>query len=252
MRRAILLVLAAVTVPCLVSAADIPDRRSAPASAPAASPARETLVDLLLQMEQLQAELRSLRGQVETQTYELDRLKNRQRDLLADLDRRLRELERRGGSAPAAAGSSERAPDPASGEPASATLVSAAEQQAYDAAFALMKQGQYSKAVQAFRGFIGKYPRSQLTDNAQYWIGEALYVGRNFKAAREEFAKVLTDYPGSDKAADAALKAGFSHYELGEWSKARETLAKVVAKYPNTRTAKSAEERLARMKKEGR
>jgi tol-pal system protein YbgF len=263
MRRAISLVLVMGVMPALTSAADIPDRRPAPAAtpvpAPAANPSRETLVDLLLQMEQLQAELRSLRGQVETQTYELDRLKNRQRDLLSDLDRRLRELERRGGVAAAAGadgtaatGSAGRTPDSPAADAASTAPVSAAEQQAYDAAFALMKQGQYSKAIQAFRGFIGKYPRSQLTDNSQYWIGEALYVGRNFTTARSEFSKVLSDYPGSDKAADAALKVGFCHYELSEWSKAREALTKVVAKYPNTRTAKSAEERLAKMKKERR
>lgn len=255
MRRAISLVLVTGALPGLVSAADIPDRRSPPAPsaaprAPAVSPTRETLVDLLLQMEQLQSELRSLRGQVETQTYELERLKNRQRDVLGDLDRRLRELERRGGAA-SASGSGERAPE-AQTDASPAAPVGAAEQQAYDAAFALMKQGQYSKAVQAFRDFIAKYPRGQLSDNAQYWIGEALYVGRNFKAARDEFNKVLADYPGSDKSADAALKAGFSHYELGEYAKAREALTQVVARYPNSRPAKSAEERLARMKKEGR
>lgn len=260
MRRAISLVLITGAVPGLVSAADIPDRRSpsatAAASAPATNPTRETLVDLLLQLEQLQTEVRNLRGQVETQTYELERLKSRQRDVLADLDRRTRELERRGGvatastaSKPTADGPGERSPDAPSG---TSSPVSAAEQQAYDAAFALMKQGQYSKAAKAFREFIGKYPRSQLADNAQYWIGEVLYVGRNFKSAREEFAKVLADYPGSDKSADAALKAGFSHYELGEFAKAREALTQVVAKYPNTRPGKSAEERLARMKKEGR
>jgi tol-pal system protein YbgF len=257
MRRAITLVLLAGILPGPVSAADIPDRRSSPAStAPAANPARETLVDLLLQLEQLQTEVRSLRGQVETQTYELERLKNRQRDVLADHDRRMRELERRGGVAPASGASTPPADKPgehaAGTQPGATAPVSASEQQAYDAAFALMKQGQYSKAAKSFREFIGKYPRSQLADNAQYWIGEALYVGRNFKAAREEFAKVASDYPGSDKTADAALKVGYSHYELGEWSKAREAFTATIAKYPNTRAAKAAEERLAKMKKEGK
>lgn len=257
MRRAISLVLITGAVPGLVSAADIPDRRTPSAAvAPAANPARETMVDLLLQLEQLQTELRSLRGQVETQTYELERLKNRQRDVLADLDRRMRELERRGGVAQAPGASSPPADKPGdrppNTPPGDSSPVSASEQQAYDAAFALMKQGQYSKAAKAFREFIGKYPRGQLADNAQYWIGEALYVGRNFKAAREEFAKVLADYPGSDKTADAALKVGYSHYELGEWSKARESFTQTMAKYPNTRAAKAAEERLARMKKEGK
>ena len=85
-----------------VAWAEPPERRGADRdSAPAAgAPARETVVDLLLQVDRLQTELRQLRGQVETQGHEIERLKAKNRDLAADLDRRLRELERhRGGAA---------------------------------------------------------------------------------------------------------------------------------------------------------
>src|SRR5512147_3066714 len=63
------------------------------------SPSREALTDLLQQLETLQAEVRNLRGQVEVQANEIERLKTRQRELLADIDRRVGELERRGGAA---------------------------------------------------------------------------------------------------------------------------------------------------------
>jgi tol-pal system protein YbgF len=247
MRRfALALITATASLPAL--AVDIPDRRGAPPgavpTAPAANGTRETLVDLLLQIEQLQTEIRSLRGQVETQTHEIERLKARQRDAAADFDRRLREMERRGTPAAGAGGESSTE--------TVATAASAAEQLAYDTAFGQLKQGNYDKAAKAFREFVARYPQSPLADNGQYWIGEALYVGRHYKVAREEFAKVLADYPGSNKAADAALKIGYCHYELGEYAKAREALTRVPAKYPGSRAAKSAEERLARMKKEKR
>jgi TolA-binding protein len=48
------------------------------------------------------------------------------------------------------------------------------------------------------------------------------------------------------------LKTGYSHYELGELAKARESLNQVMARYPGTPAAKSAEQRLAKMKKEKR
>jgi TolA-binding protein len=51
---------------------------------------------------------------------------------------------------------------------------------------------------------------------------------------------------------DAMLKTGYSHYDLGEWAKARESLNQVIARYPGTPAAKSAEQRLAKMKKEKR
>lgn len=212
--------------------------------APASSPAsREVLADLLQQLESLQTELRSLRGQVEVQTNEIERLKARQRDLLADIDRRVSELERR---SPVGAPADSAAP--ASTAPA----ITLQEQKDYDTAFNLMKQGQYDRAAKGFRDFLVNYPQSTLRDNARYWLGEAYYVKRDFRKALAEFTRLMSDHPGNPKAADAMLKIGYCHYELGEWAKARENLNRVTAQYPGQPAAKSAEQRLAKMKKEGR
>ena len=54
------------------------------------------------------------------------------------------------------------------------------------------------------------------------------------------------------KAPDAMLKVGYCYYELADWAKARETLNQVLTRFPNTPVARSAEQRLAKMKKEGR
>jgi len=42
----------------------------------------------------------------------------------------------------------------------------------YRAALDLYRQGQWGAAVEKFRQFLQKSPRSELADNAQYWIGE--------------------------------------------------------------------------------
>jgi tol-pal system protein YbgF len=230
------------------------DRASGAAAARAPTVAeqqRQTLVDLYLQVDQLQNEIRQLRGQVETLTFELERLKARNRDTASDLDRRVRELERRAPAAAAAEGAAGEVTltdkPVAAAAPAAAT---ATEQQEYDAAFQLMRSGAYDQAIKEFREFLARHPRSELADNAQYWIGEALYVVRNFKSAVEEFGKVVADYPGSDKAPDAQLKVGYSYLELGDRNRAREALAQAAARYPNSRAAKTAEKRLADMKKE--
>jgi TolA-binding protein len=62
----------------------------------------------------------------------------------------------------------------------------------------------------------------------------------------------MSDHPGNPKAADAMLKIGYCHYELGEWARARENLNQVIARYPGQPAAKSAGQRLAKMKKENR
>lgn len=242
-RRSVIAVLA---TGCLVASAGAAEK----AAAPTDGARREALADMQLQLEQAQAELRELRGKVEVQAHDVEALKARQRDLLADIDRRLRELERRGAAPAEGAARETAAGAPAVADTASSTL--AQEQQEYDAAFALLKQGQYERASKRFRDFIQAHPKSPLADNAQYWVGESAYVVRNFQQALNEFSKVVQLYPDSPKAPDALLKVGYCYYELADWAKARETLNQVGVRFPNTPAARSAEQRLAKMKKEKR
>lgn len=227
----------------------LPDRRVvgvAPSKTTDAT-LRENLVDLSQQLESLQTEVRQLRNTVELQGHELEQLQTRQRALYDDLDKRLREAERRAAAAPPVVASTADVPAAAVAAPRTTTP---AQQQEYDAAFGLMKQGLYDKAIKAFRDFLAKNPNSGLADNAQYWIGEGNYVLRNYKLALEEYTKVL-GYPQSPKTPDALLKIGYVHYELGAYDKARKTLTDVQARFPGTSVAKLAATRLEKMKKEG-
>src|SRR5210317_597741 len=49
----------------------------------------QAMVDLVIQVQQLQDEVRMLRGMLEEQTMELENLSNRQRDQYLDLDQRI-------------------------------------------------------------------------------------------------------------------------------------------------------------------
>ena len=51
------------------------------------------LLDMLQQLQALQAEISSLRGQIEINSHELEQLKERQRGMYNDIDRRLQKLE---------------------------------------------------------------------------------------------------------------------------------------------------------------
>lgn len=240
----------------VVAQETLPDRRAVQPkrSSPADTNTRETLLDLLRQLEELQNEARQLRNTVEVQGHELEQLKNRQRTLYDDLDKRLREAERRStavAAPPAPPVTTPPATTTVLSTPAAPRTVTPAQQQEYDAAFELMKQGLYDRAVKAFRAFLVKHPDSGLTDNAQYWIAEGNYVLRNYKLALEEFTKVV-NAANNPKAPDALLKIGFVHYELGAYDKARKTLTDVQERYPGTGVAKLAAARLEKMKKEGR
>ena len=137
------------------------------------------------------------------------------------------------------------------GSAPAAGLNPAQERKDYDRALEQLKEGRYTEASSAFKAFLEKYPGSSYADNAQYWLGEVYYVTREFQPALSEFGKVVDGYPDSTKIADAKLKIGYIQYELKDWAKARQMLTQVVQAYPGTTTARLAQERLDRMKREG-
>ena len=249
-----LLLAATVAIPVVVAEDRLPDRRTVrggplivSSTGSASDPAlRQNMLDLLQQLEALQTEVRQLRNTVEVQGHELDQLKSRQRVLYDDVDKRLREAEKQPATQPVPVASAAAAPAAGAGS----RITTADQQKEYDAAFALMKQGLYEKAIKAFRLFLAKHPNSGLADNAQYWVAEGNYVLRNYKLALEEFTKVANDR-NSTKTPDALLKIGYVHYELGAFDKARKALTDVQERYPGTSVARLAATRLDKMKKEG-
>ena len=68
--------------------------------------------------------------------------------------------------------------------------------------------------------------------NAQFWIGESYYTKGDLESAVTAYRKVLADWPDSRKAPDAMVKLGFSLSDLKRTGEARSTLEEVVRKYP--------------------
>ncbi len=229
------------------------------------------LLEMLGRLEAMQREIQELRGAVEMQEHKIGGIEQRQRDLYIDSDRRLRQLESRSEAAPPSVQDpvtlpstpsmpSTQSPEVAMPAAAGAAAGTAArereqpdaERLAYQRAFDDLQAGRYEASVAAFRNFLSRYPDGQYSANAQYWLGEARYVNRQFADAIAEFNKVLEHYPNSGKTADALLKLGFSHFELQEWDKAGAALNRVVTEYPASTARQLAENRLHRMRVEGR
>ncbi len=125
------------------------------------------------------------------------------------------------------------------------------EQPVYKQAFDLLMQRRYDEAKHAFRAFLRQYPNGRLAANAQYWVGEASYVTRDFVTALDEFTKVVRNFPASPKVSDSLLKIAFIQYEQKEWVKARETLEIIIKQHAITTAARLARKRLDRMRIEG-
>ena len=244
---------------------------------------KQAMVDLVIQIQQLQDEVRMLRGMLEDQTIQLENLSNRQRDQYLDLDKRITGA-RGSSNGPVLSGNAvnttramtapattqpairEDMPDvrPALDTPSSVTAIATpdtqaremaaspeAEKAAYDQGFQSLKDLKYADAAQQFSAFVVQYPDSGYADNAQYWLGESYYVTRNYDIALEAFQKLLSNYPDSPKVPDGLLKIGYTHYELKQWDQARAALVQVQEQYPDTTLARLAGSRLRSMKLEG-
>jgi tol-pal system protein YbgF len=212
----------------------------------------QSLVELSQRVEAMDAETRRQRGSLEVLENGAEAVRKQQRDLYADLDRRLAALE---GGAPAAAGGGVSATVPgATRGPAADVLDAGAtgERRVYDAAIESLKNARYDEAIAGFRRSLEAWPNGDLADNAQYWLGESYYVTRDYQSAANSFAAVGERWPRSRKSADALVKLGFAQYELQRDADAKQTLTQVRVRYPGTEAARLAEERLKRMIAEGR
>ena len=222
----------------------------------------ENEVQVAQSLDEVQASLRELRGQVEQLQHNNDALRKQQRDLFGDLERRMNAGPGgAGGAAAGTAGAAGAAAGVAAGGAAGAAAGAAAgpdagagsnapsptEQAVYGQAFDALKAGSYSVAITGFKDFLHTYPGSSLADSAQYWLGETYYVSHDYDSAAGAFRTVLKKYPDSRKAPDAMLKLGYTQLEQKQYPAARATLDEVTKKYPGTESAKLAADRLRRI-----
>ena len=206
----------------------------------------QSLLEMAQRDDELQQQLRVLTGQVQDLQHSVDQARAQVRDAIADLDKRVTVLEaaRTAVVAPAAGG-------PVVPAVTGAASPATSDHDAYQAAFGLLKDGKYPEAIAALTQFMKDYPQSPLLDNAQYWLGEAHYVGNDYAGALHDFQTVLDKYPNSEKAPDAMLKLGFTQYQMKDYKTARATLMRVTTQYADTKTAVLAQQRLAKMSAEG-
>ncbi len=142
------------------------------------------------------------------------------------------------------------APEPAlpPGEPASPEGLSPANQALYDRGYTLFHQGHFVDAESSFQRFLQANPKSELADNAQYWIGECRYSRNDVKGALAAFREVVERFPKGNKVPDAMLKEGQCLEAMGDVEGARVTYREVNRRFPGSAAAAVAEERRAKLK----
>jgi tol-pal system protein YbgF len=108
---------------------------------------------------------------------------------------------------------------------------------AFAAALNTFRAREHGQAVLDFSDFIAKYPTHALAPQAQYWIGEAYYVQRDYRHALVELQRVLEMTPRAPAMADALVRIGLCHAQLREPARAAAAWQRVVRDFPRSAAA---------------
>ena len=138
------------------------------------------------------------------------------------------------------------------GQPAATTAVTTAvsqgqksiEEEAYNDALSLYRSEKYEQSIDAFTRFLSEYPKSDLADNAQYWIGECFMALKQYDRAILAYNKAIKDYPKGNKVPNAMLRQALAFLEINDKTSTKIVLKQLIKQFPGSNEAKIAENKL--------
>ena len=208
-----------------------------PAAIPAgAAPAVQTNTSwqIMQKNQQLENDLRILRGKIEEQENEIAQLKNELNNRYADLDQRLELLQQK--IEPAEDNPTEENPQDSSPSLNANEINTASSGQqpteldkaAYTVALDAYKNGGAAKAIAPMQNFIKNNPNSVYISNAYFWLAEFNLAidPPNFEEAKRNYTIVADRYPKSTRASRAL-------YQLHNISKDVEQKPAIATQYKN-------------------
>lgn len=208
----------------------------------------QLLQQLQQQLNATQSDIDSLRGQIQENSYQLNQVVERQKQIYQQIDSLSSGAAASNTAAASGGDNSAAAAAPAADAAAStaAPVQSGDANTDYNSAVALvLEKKQYDQAIAAFQAFVKKYPDSTYQPNANYWLGQLNYNKGKKDDAAYYFATVVKKYPKSPKSSEALYKVGVIMQDKGDNAKAKAVYQQVVKQYPNTEAAKQAEKRAA-------
>jgi tol-pal system protein YbgF len=118
------------------------------------------------------------------------------------------------------------------------------EREFYDFALATYKEAKYKAAADGFKRFLKKYPKSDLADNAQFWIGECYMALKEYEQAILAYQEVIKKYPKGNKVPNAMLRQSLAFREIKDVISSKLLLKKIIKQYPDSSEAKIAKAKL--------
>ena len=192
---------------------------------------RRSLLDLQSQIESLRSDVSQSRGAQETLARDVSEVQQRQKDVAAGVDARLRKF-----------------------EPIKVSLdglefmAEPAEKRDYETAMEIFRKGDFVGAQTSLVQFLQRNGKSGYAPSALFWLGNAQYANKGYKDAMANFQQLLTVAPTHVRAPEAMLAISNVQLELKDLKGARKSLEDLVKAFPASEAANTARDRLTRLR----
>jgi tol-pal system protein YbgF len=133
--------------------------------------------------------------------------------------------------------------------PPGPTAAGVSPQRMFDTAWADDTSSQWDLAIEGFEAYLQMFPRSELADDAQFYVGDTHYSAGQFEDAIRAFENVPLEHPNGDIVPDAHYKRGLALERLGETDRAREAFELLLDNYPDSTMATLAQQRLSQLER---
>ncbi len=120
------------------------------------------------------------------------------------------------------------------------------ESEIYERTMVYYKDGRYGEAIAGFKSFVKSYPRSDLADNAHFWIGECHRAVEKYEEAILAYQRVINGYPNGNKVPSAMLHQALAFEKINDKITANLVFKKLVKGFPKTEEAEIARKKLSK------
>jgi len=215
-----------------------------------AAATRKSFADQKLAVDQFGNDLRVVRERIDENTVRITGLSQEVEALRLGMPQRSAggappmPVESAAGAPPVAGNPPESAASPVPAGPPAALAPGMTPQRLYNTALSDFTAGQWALCIDGFNTYLRNFSRTDLADDAQWYIGECYQQDGKFSEAIDAYNRVITNYPKGDRVPDAYYKRGIALTAIGQTDRARESFEALMKNYPDHDMARMAKQRL--------
>ena len=209
-------------------------------------------LDLILEkIENLEIELARLANQIDSNTFEVQKLDESNQARYVDLDKRIHELEA------IILLSNEEVEEETNEElklenPLAELIEKDGEEEEFTLwsnTLKLIDNSRYSEAAENLRFLILSYPNGAYLVDSYFWLGEIYFLQEMNEDAYETYFSLINNFPDHERVSTSLYKLGLISIKLEKNEEAIAFFERVILNYPNSGSSVLSEQELVKLKK---